>query len=166
MTKKFAFDLDAFAAAMNAHSEFNTSKHGKIAWSDKSGHAMKYYHGDLDYRTWKPDMSVTRKGLVMIVSAKIDQPRDGADDHVVLLAAFNTACAYVTAQAGVQRKANKSAAGNVIVGKAGVNVVDELKKSVDACVRSITSKDDSGFEYLSTIAAINLDCMQKAVQYR
>jgi hypothetical protein len=166
MTKKFTFDLDAFIAAMNSCKEFDTAKHGRIAWSDKDGHAAKYYHNDLDYRTWKPDLSITRKGLVMIVSTKIDQPRVGYDDHVVLLAAFNTACATITAQAGVQRKANKSAAGKVIVGKAGVDVAGELKKSVDSCIQSITGKDDTGFEYLGSIAAINLDCMQKAVKYR
>lgn len=165
---QLTFDLEAFAAAMNGHGEFDTSKHGKISWSDKHGSAMKYYnHKGLDYRTWKPDTSLARRGVALLVSSKIDQPRAGSDDHVVLLASFNTACGYVTAQAGVQRKAHKSVGGAVIVAKDGIDVVAALKASVDASIEEILGKKaDDGFEYMSAVAAANLDCMHKAVKYR
>jgi hypothetical protein len=165
---QLTFDLEAFAAAMNKHSEFDTSKHGKISWSDKSGHAMKYYnHKGLDYRTWKPDTSLSRGGIALIVSSKIDQPRSGTDDHLVLLACFNRACTYVTVQAGVQRKAHKSAGGEVIVAKDGIDVMAAFKRSVDAAVEEVLGKKaDDGFEFMSSVAAANLDCMRQAVKYR
>jgi len=163
------FDPDAFAAAMNKHSEFDTSKpHGKIGWSDKSGQAMTYYnHHGLDYRTWKPDSSLARGGMALILSSKIDQERSGLDDHLVLLACFNRACGYVTVQAGVQRKAHKSAGGVVIVAQAGVDVLKAFKASVDAAIEEVLGKKaDDGFEYMSSVAAANLDCMRQAVKYR
>jgi len=160
-------DFDAFAAAMNKHSEFDTS-HGKIAWSDKGGHAMTYYnYSGLDYRTWKPDTSLARGGIALIVSSKIDQERFGLDDHLVLLASFNRAGAYVAAQAGVQRKGHKSAGGAPIVAQSGIDFMAAFKNSVDAAIVEVLGKKgDGGFEYMSSIAAANLDCMRQAVKYR
>ncbi len=165
---KLVFDLDAFAAAMNSHIEFDTAKHGRIGWSDKGGHAMTYYNRQgLDYRTWKPDTSLGRGGLALVVSSKIDQPRAGSDDHLVLLASFNRACGYVAVQAGVQRKAHKSVGGAPIVAQAGVDVLAAFKASVDASIEEILGKKaDDGFEFMSSVAAANLDCMQMAVKYR
>ena len=162
------FDLDAFVAAMNKHSEFDTAKHGKISWSDKGGHATEYYNRQgLAYRTWKPDTSLSRGGVALIVSSKIDQDRFSLDDHLVLLASFNRACAYVTVQAGVQRKGHKSAGGAAIVAQAGVDVMAAFKHSVDAAIEEVLGKKaDDGFEYMSSVAAANLDCMRQAVRYR
>ena len=168
-----SFSANAFGDAINAEADFgvkgySASNHG---WDDKGGNAVKYKSGagDWDYRTWKPDVSLGRDGIGLLVSCKIDQDRSRKDDHVVLIAAFNRKCELVCVQLAVQSLHHSSEIepGDPLFASEGVDIYDAAKRSLDSGVKAILGKkDDAGLEHISAVAVKNLHAMQKAVSYK
>jgi hypothetical protein len=169
---QLSFDANAFGAKMHAQSLIKLEKYdtSNFGWEDKDHFAMKYKDGNgRVFRTWRQDVSVCRQSAAILVSSKLDQDRDGYDDHLVMLASFNREKAFVTAQASVQsfKHSRESQSTPIVVAKEGIDVVTTLSQSIAACIKTILGKhSDDGFEYLSTIASINLQCMQQSIVLR
>ncbi|MDR3463153.1 MAG: hypothetical protein P4L76_12645 [Beijerinckiaceae bacterium] len=182
-TTSVTIDANVFGDAMNNQSDFevedyNSSNHG---WAFKGGQAMEYKHArrlatDWHYRTWRPDMSELENGAGVLVSCKIDQDRTGADDHTVILTAFDVRRNYIGAQVEIQ-------SGPIVTdhvharGKTpwiwrssysdDAKFVAAVQDAVAAVIKEIEDgKEDEGFEYMATITKDNLVCLKTAVVSR
>lgn len=164
-----AFDPDLFLRALQKD---RTLKHGgpQLAWNAKAGAAVQYHGANgLDYRTWMPDTSLCRGGVALMLSVKLDQMRNGMDDHLVMLTTFNRACGYVTAQAAIQsfKHMDRTDPGAVIVAAPGIDVEAALAASLrDSIAKILRGSHDDGLAFMAELGAANLRCIRQAIVLR
>jgi hypothetical protein len=170
-------DPSLFGTAMNSEStiSLNDWSMNTAGWGTQGGSTMSYDHNGHTYETWRHDTTLCRAGLALLASCKIDYKRSGKDDHMVMLATFNTDLHIISAQASVQSMdANDMARTNAIYAQPAAGaypdaatdaqVASTLQSAVYQACYSFDGQDtDDGFLDFQHVAYHNLLCMQKAL---
>lgn len=105
----------------------------KDGWNQKSGQASEYTLSNNNFRTWRPDVSVTPGSGGLLLSCKIDHDISGEDNHGVLMLWFNQKAELTAGQFDILFSDNTSATSGLVTGSdpdtVGGNIRDNVTSS-------------------------------------
>ncbi|MGB5981891.1 MAG: hypothetical protein WBG46_07070 [Nonlabens sp.] len=144
LTPLLAFDFSLFTVAVDDDNDHVSD----VDTGAKDGMAIEYDLDDYTFRSWKQDYTVGFVSSYIIVSGKIDRDRGhSTDDHIMLIAAFNSGKNLVMAQ------------GTVVMHGQPTQSLGAIVSKEDGSIVQVVTEDD-----IASLVTINENSIEKALE--